>query len=139
MKLLPHYKEEKALKPNSAISIIENSNVLSPEDAMSISSYMRSCVIVDEWLSPNPDPLNENKLIAENTWSDGVYVWHESHIYYIEQYRVRLPQNFYSHVNKQLEGGFDPTALDKNDLQEKFEKIADLQVEGNESVYDLSY
>lgn len=139
MKLLPHYLEERALKPNSAISIVDNSNVLPLEESIAISKYMRSCLVIDEWLSPNQDPLDKSKWIPESTWSDGKYVWHEAHIHFIEQYRVRVPQDFYVHVKQQIEQGFDAATLDKSALQEEYKKISGLQVKRDESVYDLSY
>lgn len=139
MKLLPHYLEERALKPKNAISIIENSDFLSPEEAILISKYMRSCLVIDEWLSPNQDPLDSDRWIPESTWSDGVYVWHESHIHYIEQRRVRLPKEFYNHVKARIEHGFDAATLNKSSVTREYKKISDLQVGGDESVYDLSY
>jgi len=139
MKLLPTYIEDKGLKPSNAISIIENSNVLSKKDAISISGYMRSCLVLVEWLSSSPDPLNKKKYITTRSWSDGVYIWRELHIHFIEKYRVRLPRDFYLHVKAQMENGFDLSNFDKDDLYDRYQEILKLIVQGDESFYDISY
>jgi hypothetical protein len=135
MKVLPRYKEDEGAKCSSSISLIESLNSLSPQDAKIISMYMESCAVIDEWLSNIKDPISGHLEIPSKTWSDGTYAWDSSHIHYVKNYRVRLPNVFVAHVKKQLEIGFDGAGLNKAALREEFEKILDRLIAGDESLY----
>jgi hypothetical protein len=139
MKLLPYYLEDEGAKFSGAISLAQNTEMLSEEDAHLISGYMNSCIVIDEWLSNVKDALTNKLNVPSKTWCDGTYVWDSLHIHYVEKYRVRLPLEFIAHVKKSIAAGFDPNILNKNDLSSKFEDILEKVAEGDESYYDGSY
>lgn len=139
MKLLPYYLEDDGAKFSGAISLVQNTERLSVEDALSISGYMSSCIVIDEWLSNVKDALTNKLVVPSKTWSDGIYVWDSSHIHYVKEYRARLPLEFIAHVSKQIETEFDPKKLSKDDLNVKYEEIIKKIAEGDESYYDGSY
>ncbi|MES9906172.1 MAG: hypothetical protein ABW168_26270 [Sedimenticola sp.] len=138
MKLLPYYLEDEGAKFSGAISLAQNSEVLSDDEALLISNYMSSCVVIDEWLSNVKDALTNKLEVPSKTWSDGVYVWDSLHIHYVKKYRARLPLEFVGHVKKQVAAGFDPKMLNIDDLSSEFEEILK-KVQGDESYYDGSY
>jgi hypothetical protein len=138
MKLLPYYLEDEGAKFSGAISLAQNTEVLSEDEALLISDYMSSCVVIDEWLSNVKDALTNKLEVPSKTWCDGVYVWDSLHIHYVKKYRARLPLEFVVHVKKQIDAGFDPQKLNKDDLRNKFEEILE-KVQGDESYYDGSY
>lgn len=135
MKLLPRFKEDEGIKCSSSISLTENLNFLTPEDAERISAYMESCVVIDEWLSSIKNPINGRLEIPSKTWSDGEYAWDSSHIHYVKNYRARLPNEFFEHVKKRLEIGFEGASLSRVALREEFEGMLDKLLAGDESVY----
>jgi hypothetical protein len=57
MKILPRYREDEGAKCVSSISLFDNVEVLSVEDAQTISNSMESCTEIDEWLSNIRDPI----------------------------------------------------------------------------------
>lgn len=139
MKVLPYYLEDYGAKFSGSISLAQNTDVLSEEDALLISGYMNSCVVIDEWLSNVKDGLTNKLVIPARTWSDGVYVWDSSHIHYVKEYRARLPLEFVAHVKKQVEMGFDPSTLNRGELVSRYEEILKAMAKGDESYYDGSY
>lgn len=139
MKSLPYYKEEGGAEFSGAISLIQNIDVLTPDEALMIANYMCSCIVIDEWLSNIKDVLSNKLVIPSQTWSDGFYVWDASHIHYVREYHARLPVEFVAHVKRQLECRFDPHILNKEDLKSEFNKILKKLVGGDESIYDGSY
>lgn len=135
MKVLPYYKEDEGIKCSSSISLMENLNFLSIEDAQIISAYMESCVVIDEWLSNIKDPISGRLDIPSKTWSDGKFAWDSSHIYYVRKYRARLPNVFVEHVKSQVSKMFDVNTLNKPELREEFEKALKKIIEGDDSPY----
>ncbi|WP_284196097.1 hypothetical protein [Chitinimonas prasina] len=135
MKVLPYYKEDEGAKCPSSISLVENLNFLSTEDAQVISAYMESCVVIDEWLSNIKDPISGRLDIPSKTWSDGQFVWDSSHIHYVRKYRVRLPSVFVEHVKNQVSKKFDVNALIKSKLREGFEAALKKTIAGDDSPY----
>jgi len=140
MKILPNYIEKKGLKPDAAISLKKNMNILSEEEAQVIADYMVSCLVIDEWLSPNQDPIDGSKWIPTRTWSDGIYFWKEDHIHFVREYRARLPRAFIEHVKLQIYSEFDASLLDKNALYRAYTEALESKMENNnDDFYDLSY
>ncbi len=135
MRVLPHYKEDEGAKCSSSISLAQNLDFLSQEDAQIISAYMESCVVIDEWLSNIKDPISGRLEIPSRTWSDGGYVWDSSHIHYVKRYRVRLPDEFVEHVKNRVKMKFDAKILNKAELHAEFEGILGKLVAGDESFY----
>ncbi|MBC3911561.1 hypothetical protein [Undibacterium umbellatum] len=135
MKILPRYIEDEGGKCTSSISLVDNLDVLSVEDAHAIANYMESCTVIDEWLSNIRDPITKQFSIPSKTWSDGVYVWDSSHIHYVKNYRVRLPGQFVDHVKYRVALGFDFKTLMKDALRAEFELILDKLLNGDESFY----
>lgn len=135
MKVLPYYKEDEGAKCPSSISLVENLNYFSPDDAETIAAYMESCVIINEWLSNIKDPVSGRLEIPSKTWSDGQFAWDSSHIHYVKRYRVRLPDAFVEHVNNQLSQKFDTKTLNKAELREKFEQTLSRIIAGDDSPY----
>ncbi len=139
MKILPYYKEEDGAKFSKAISLLENIEAVSKENSITISEYMSSCIVIDDWLSNIKDVLTNKFVIPSKSFSDGVYVWDASHIHYLRNYRARLPKEFISHVKKQIKNGFDPRLLNKAVLSTEFEEMLENMANGDESYYDASY
>jgi hypothetical protein len=135
VKILPHFKEDDALKCSGSISLRQNMGALSEEDAQEISRYMESCVVIDEWLSNIRDPITDRVTVPSKTWSDGEYVWDSSHIHYVKNYRARVPSEFVDHVKRRMAMGFDVKALDRVALRAEFEPILKRVVKGDESYY----
>ena len=135
MKILPHYKEDEGAKCSGSIQLTQNMGVLSEEDAETISNYMASCAVIDEWLSNIRDPISNRFSIPSKTWSDGVYAWDSSHIHYVKNYRARLPSEFVDHVRRRVEKGFDVRTLNKDVLRAELEQILLKLVNGDESHY----
>jgi len=135
MKILPNYEEDEGAKCSSSISLRQNVGVLRVEDAQSISGYMESCTVIDQWLSNIRDPMTNQLSIPSKTWSDGVYVWDSSHIEYVKKYRVRLPEEFVEHVKLRLQTQFNVAALVKAELRAEFELTLNRLLNGDESVH----
>ncbi|SHO57666.1 hypothetical protein [Vibrio quintilis] len=139
MKVLPYYKEETKRQCSAAISLVDNINVLSKKESAIVTNYMSSCLIIDQWLSNGMDILTREYVIPTQLWSDGIYVWNESHIYYVRKYRAKLPSAFISHIYEQVDIGYDPKGLNIGNLITKYENISKKISEGDESFYDISY
>ncbi len=139
MKILPYYLEDEGAKFSGSISLAENLNILNKKEALLVANYMSSCVVIDEWLSNVKDVLTNELVIPSKTWSDGEYVWDSSHIYYVQQYRARLPSAFLAHVQKQIDAKFDTKGLNKSHLYSEFEEVLEKILQGDESYYDGSY
>lgn len=121
MKILPYYLEEDGRKCSYSIGLKENFSKVNEADAKAISEYMESCVVIDEWLSNIKDLISGQFYIPSRTWFDGEYIWDSSHIHYLRNYRVRLPQEFVSHVKSRLQNGFDFSVFAKEKLRAEFE------------------
>lgn len=140
MKILPYYIEDEGAKFSGAISLAQNTGVLSEEEALLISNYMSSCIVIDEWLSNVKDALTNKLEVPAKTWCDGTYIWDSLHIHYVKKYHVRLPIDFVTHVKKQIDLGFDPSQLNKDKLSAQFETMLNkMTKEGDDSYYDGSY
>lgn len=139
MKVLPYYLEDPGFNCSGSISLVQNANVLSKKDATLIANYMSSGIVVDAWLSCIPDPLNRHHAFPSETRSDGTYMWDGSHIYYVREYKARLPLDFIAHVTKQIATHFDPKSLDKEFLISEYNAIFEKLVKGDESFYDISW
>lgn len=139
MKILPYYREERKAKFSGAISLAENMNVLSVEDAYMISDYMQSCVVVEAWLSNSEDVVSKKPSIPSEYYSDGFYMWDASHIYYARKYHARLPVNFITHVFNQIKSGFDPNLLNEDYLKLEYNEFLEKLDEGGDCLYDGSY
>lgn len=74
MKLLPYYLEDEGAKSSGSISLFENRDVLSEDEANLVSNYMSSCLVIDDWLSNVKDALTNKLEIPAKIWSDGEYV-----------------------------------------------------------------
>ena len=135
MKVLPRFKEDEGIKCSLSISLADNIQAMTEAEAELLASYMMSCAVIDEWLSNILDPLSKKLVIPSKTWSDGVYVWDSSHIYYVKKYQARLPKEFIDHVTKQLAMKFNPKNLDKGALRSEFETILEKIISGDESFY----
>ncbi len=139
MKILPYYIEDSGAKFSGAISLMENVESISEEDALLVANYMNSCIVIDEWLSNTVDLISNKLVIPSKTWSDGFYVWDTSHIHYVKEYRARLPSAFLEHVKKQILLGVDMKKLNKDIICVEFEKMLQKIADGDESVYDGTY
>jgi hypothetical protein len=139
MKFIPRYLEEKKAKFSGAISLKLNMNALDENEAKIISDYMESCIVIDQWLSNIHDVITNRFVIPNTTWSDGVYIWHSSHIHYVRTYRARLPIDFVVHVKKQLAIGFSKEKLSSEELHAEYEGLLDKLMAGDESMFDGSY
>ena len=64
-----------------------------------------------------------------------MYAWDSTHIHYVKNYRVRLPEDFILHVKKMIEQGFDTNTLNKEELRAEFELILEKIIAGDESFY----
>jgi hypothetical protein len=135
VKVLPYYLEDEGIKCSYSIGLKENTATMSEIDAKAVSEYMESCVVIDEWLSNIKDPISGQLSIPSKTWSDGDYVWDSSHIHYLKNYRVRLPEEFVRHVKSKLQNGFDFNIPTKEVLHAEFELILGRLAEGDESFY----
>jgi hypothetical protein len=136
MKLLPFYLEEPAAKYRCAVRLSESIEYFSVEEAALLSGYMESCIVIESWISNVDDVLTKKFMIPAKTWSDGVYAWDSSHIYYLKSYRARLPNEFVEHVRRQIETGFDPKKnLVKAKLHAEYQNTLQKIVDGNDSLY----
>jgi hypothetical protein len=97
---------------------------------------MNSCVVIDEWLSNVIDPISKKHVIPSKSWSDGSYIWDGSHVYFVKEYRARLPANFINHVKRQLERNFDPKSLNKEELIKEFQCLLQRFSDGDESIFE---
>lgn len=139
MKMLPFYKEDHGAQCSASISLRQNMNVLTAEDARMIFAYMESCAVVMQFLSNLRDPITGRFSIPANTWSDGAYIWASNHSHYVKDYRVRLPEDFVDHVRKRVETGFDVKTLNKDTLRPEVESILEKLIHKDESCWDVSF
>lgn len=77
----------------------------STEDKKNIISYLRSfepCKFTSE---PVIDVFSGEKISdADNGYSDGVYTWYESEIYYFEKYDLDINKSFIDYVCVKKQG-----------------------------------
>jgi hypothetical protein len=135
MKILPYFEEDEGAKCSYSISLKDNLEVLSKDQAKVISTYMESCVVIDEWLSNIKDPITGQFSIPSKTWCDGKYIWDSSHIFYLKNYRARLPEEFLNHVRLRLQGEVSFEGLRKDELRIEYESILAKLASGDESFY----
>jgi hypothetical protein len=139
MKILPNYKEGHLAQCSASISLQQNMNALTPEDAKIIFDYMESCVVIMQFLSNVQDPISGRFSIPSRTWSDGVYIWESNHSHYVRDYRVRLPKDFVDHVKKRVATGFDVKSLNRDALRPEVESTLEKLLRKDESCWDTSF
>ena len=102
MKLVPPFKEQLSADYKSDFrNLSDNMNAISDSDVDIIVNYLNSCVMVDEWLSAIPDPINKSVKIPNRSWTDGTYYWDEMLIHFVRHYKARLPRDFIAHIKRE--------------------------------------
>lgn len=109
-------------KVSSKPSIEDHKNVLTDDFALDILKYLESEDHLQlQFVSPTTDPYSGDAIPFE-TYSDGVYVWTSTLIYWIKKYKIQLPIVFLEHFNHFKDK--DPKNIKYNvDLNRKMESI----------------
>jgi len=137
MKLVPPYKEQLSVSfENNFKRVSEEMNFLSDEDCKIITNYLTTCTLVDEWLSAIPDPINKSKKIPNRSWTDGTYYWDEMLIHFVRTYKVKLPDNFFTHIMNEYKN--ERPELDIDEIKINIKKSLNSARKGDISVYDLT-
>lgn len=95
----------------------ENLFATDPQTSKRICEYMKNAKVLIEFISPTPDPYNPEVLVRNVIYSDGYYVWDGIVLHWVENYRVRLPNEFLEHV--ELRCGQDIADIDEDALLEE--------------------
>lgn len=110
-KLLPHYYEEipdKLRSPDSEYylgesilsrypRIKDHIGTLEKKEMEILVKYMKKGIYCGGVFSER-DVVNGFSLIPTASLSDGKYCWAESHIYYMKNYQLNLPESFKKYV-----------------------------------------
>ncbi|HZP68084.1 MAG TPA: hypothetical protein VFB32_17410 [Rudaea sp.] len=91
-------------------SIYEAKEKLTSLEVDKIATYLRGGVAVFDVMEATRDPFDPKIFIqgGPSLLSDGFWVWREDLAHYVERYRVGLPAEFITHVEKV--GTFQPDA-----------------------------
>ncbi|MGR9229520.1 hypothetical protein [Rhizobium leguminosarum] len=93
LKRLLLYKERQySNQLPTAPSIEDNMNAMPTALAEDVAAYLRHGLILIEFVSPVPDPYCHDDMVRNVVFSDGVYFWDGVILYWVEKYRVRMPE-----------------------------------------------
>lgn len=104
-KIMGEFKEILNLNSQDKKSIFDVAYLTPHDIASSLVKYMKTFGKVEmDVLDVIIDPFNPSVNIegGSSIWSDGTYYWREDLVYFIENYRVSVPQDFISHVLNEL-------------------------------------
>ena len=93
---------------------------LTDEDARAAAVYLKSGVPVLDIMEMTRDPLHPDTKIpgGSSLMSDGHWVWRQDLAYFVERYRVQLPEEFLRHVRSARGGRVDESSVDIGALWE---------------------
>ncbi|STZ74842.1 Uncharacterised protein [Moraxella lacunata] len=83
-------------------SISDNMNVLTEDLTELILNYLESGCELMTFVTPMSDPYNNNDKYPYTIYTDNVYIWDSVIINWIRKYRIRLPDDFIHHVERQI-------------------------------------
>lgn len=93
------YREKKYQNINHNHSSIEdNKNFLSGDLTLRVLHYLKSGFEVVMFVSPWNDPYDKNVSYPYGIYTDSLYIWDSTIIYWVEKYQIRLPQEFIEHI-----------------------------------------
>lgn len=101
-------------------SIHDNMYFLSKEVAGDVSKYMKSGLVILEFVSPVSDPVKSGDMVRNAIFSDGVYAWDGIVINWVEKYRVRLPDEFMRHFEMAKDHDLPVSEQDAERLFDEF-------------------
>lgn len=82
------------------LSVFDVIGVLSKYEADELYNYMVNSIEVMEFLSSEPDIINNQYFVPTKIFTDGVYEWTMMIPYLVKEYRVALPNEFIDHIKK---------------------------------------
>ncbi|MEB3046829.1 hypothetical protein [Rhizobium mulingense] len=97
-----------------AQSIKDNTNVIPASLAKEVQTYLSRGLVLIEFISPTPDPYCPTDLVRNVVFSDGVYFWDGILLHWVENYRVRMPEEFMAHFDSAKSR---PMPVDESDVE----------------------
>jgi hypothetical protein len=100
MKVVGVFRELGRGMSESLPSIFSALGLLPQDDVSTIVSFLESGITVFDVMEAVIDPIDQSTVISggSSLITDGVWVWRYDLKYYVEKYRVELPQEFIDYV-----------------------------------------
>lgn len=112
------------------LSVFDTIGALSKSEADELYNYMLNSIEVSEFLSSEPDIVNNQYLIPTKIFTDGTYEWTMMIPYLVKKYRVALPNEFVEHIKKQKILPNQKNKKEIDEIIEFFEKNKNIEIIG---------
>lgn len=87
-----------------------------------VIQYLENGFVLFEFVSPIRDVIDSADLIPNKIYTDGSYTWNAVLIHWLRKYRVKLPEELLSHIDKQILFGNQMSSLEGKDFKEALRK-----------------
>ncbi len=106
-------------------SLRESVDSLDQETAARVANYLGAGEPVVDVMGISRDPIDARTIISggPSLETDGEWVWRADLKYFVEKYRVQLPDEFIEHVNAQ--SGVTLSAEERRNLPIRWQEFSD--------------